>query len=147
MRGNALNLHVDEKMLDDLRQRLANTRWTDEVSGAEWDYGANSDYLRELANYWQNVFNWRTQEKALNEWAHFSADIDGLDIHVVHERGAGQSPLLLILFHGWPSSFVLMLKIIILLTDPAHHGGDAIATFFKERPHEPREWAERQGNV
>lgn len=106
MRVNSFNIHIDEETLDDLRQRLANTRWTDEVSGAGWDYGANLDYMRELANHWQNAFDWRKQEKALNEGAHYRADIDGLGIHFIHERGTGESPLPLILFHDWPSSFV-----------------------------------------
>ena len=120
---------VPEAALADLRQRLARTRWPDEVAGAGWDYGTNLAYLRDLIAYWRDGFDWRAREAALNGFAHYRAEVDGFGLHFVHERGTGANPLPLLMLHGWPSSFVQMLKILPLLTDPAAHGGDAADAF------------------
>lgn len=140
-------VQIPQVTLDDLRERLANTRWTDEVSGADWDYGTNLAYMKELIDYWQNQFDWREQEKLINRFAHFCANVDGLNIHFIHERGKGENPLPLILLHGWPSSFIQMLKIIPLLTKSESHDGNKADSFdvivpslpgygFSERPTE-----------
>jgi hypothetical protein len=102
-------------VLDDLRQRIAATRWPDEVEGVEWAYGANLAYLRELAAYWRDHFDWAAQERALNGFAHFRARIGGRRIHFIHARAAGDPdirPLPLILTHGWPGTFFELLKLI-----------------------------------
>ena len=111
-------------VLDDLRERLENTRWPDEVSGAGWDYGTNLGFMRSLIDYWHEDFDWPAQERALNALPHFLAEIDGQDIHFIHARGRGPKPLPIIITHGWPSSFVEMLKLIPLLAVPGAHGGD-----------------------
>jgi pimeloyl-ACP methyl ester carboxylesterase len=123
------HVRISQEILDDLRARLGRTRWPDEVSGACWDYGTNLSYMQELVGYWQTEFDWRAQEEALNRFAHFQADIDGLNIHFLHERGKGPDPIPLIITHGWPGSFFQMVKIIPLLTDPANHGDDAADSF------------------
>lgn len=120
---------IPQPVLDDLRERLARTRWPDAVAGADWDYGANLAYMRELAAYWRDRFDWRAQEAALNRFPQFRAVVDGAGIHFIHARGKSDRPLPLVLLHGWPSSFVQMLKIIPLLTDPAARGGDAADAF------------------
>jgi microsomal epoxide hydrolase len=141
-------VEVPQATLDDLRARLARTRWTDEARGAGWSYGTNLAYLQELADYWQHRFDWRAQEQRLNRFAHFRVVIDGLGIHFIHERGKGPAALPIIITHGWPSSFWQMLKLIPLLTDPAGNGGDAADAFdvvvpslpgfgFSDRPAEP----------
>lgn len=117
-------INVPQTELDDLRKRLARTRWPDEVDGAGWDYGTNLEYLSGLAGYWQDNFDWRGQEAKLNQFAHFRTEIDGLGVHFIHERGKGPDPIPLILTHGWPSTFFEFSKIIPLLTDPASYGGD-----------------------
>lgn len=71
MKIQPYEIEVLQKTLDDLRTRLAQTRWTDEIEGAEWDYGTNLQYLKALCDYWQNDFNWRRQEKFLNDFAIF----------------------------------------------------------------------------
>jgi pimeloyl-ACP methyl ester carboxylesterase len=123
--------HVDipQATLDDVHERLGHTRWPDEIENAGWDYGTNLEYLKELANYWQHTFDWRKQEALLNQFSHFRAEVDGLGIHFIHERGKGPNPTPIILTHGWPSSFFEMLKIIPLLTDPESHGGKAEDAF------------------
>ena len=138
---------IAQETLDDLRERLAAARWTDEVSGAEWDYGTNSSYLKKLAEYWRDEFDWRQQEQSINAFAHFRAEVDGFGLHFIRERGKGANPLPLVLLHGFPSSFLQMLKIIPLLTDPAGHGANAEDSFdvivpslpgygFSDRPNE-----------
>jgi pimeloyl-ACP methyl ester carboxylesterase len=120
-------IQVAQQTLDNLRQRLAHTRWTDEVEGAGWDYGTNVKYLKELVDYWQHTFDWRAQEARLNHFAQFRTQIDGVLIHFVHELARQGSGIPLILTHGWPSSFIELLPLVPLLTDPAAHGMDGPA--------------------
>ncbi len=122
-------VQVPEATLEDLRERLARTRWSDEISGSGWDYGSNLAYIKELVDYWRTRFDWRTQEEVINAFAHFRASVDGIGIHFIHEHGKGPKPLPLIITHGWPSSFFEMYKIIPLLSDPANHGGDPADAF------------------
>jgi hypothetical protein len=123
----SFTIQVAQSTLDDLRERLARTRWPDEVEGADWDYGTNLGYLRELGNYWQHTFNWRVQEARLNHFAQFRMHIDGVHIHFVYEWARQGSGIPLILTHGWPSSFIEYLPPVPLLTDPATHGMDGPA--------------------
>ena len=122
-------VHIPETALQDLHERLARTRWPDEVPNTGWEYGTNLAYLKELVHYWQTQFDWRAQEEMMNQFAHFRADFDGFGIHFIHEKGKGPDPLPIIITHGWPSSFLEMLKIIPLLTDPENHGGKAEDSF------------------
>ena len=122
-------VEVPDETLEDLRERLARTRWPDEITDSGWDYGSNLAYIKELVDYWRTRFDWRAQEKAINAFAHFRANVDGLGIHFIHERGKGPNPVPLVITHGWPSTFFEILKIIPLLTDPAGHGGEAADSF------------------
>jgi pimeloyl-ACP methyl ester carboxylesterase len=115
-------IDVPAAVLRDLDERLARTRWPDQLPGTGWDYGADTAYLRELAAYWRSGYDWREQERALNRFEHFRATIDGARIHFVHARSRDADAIPLLLLHGWPSSFVQMLDVIPLLTDPAAHG-------------------------
>jgi pimeloyl-ACP methyl ester carboxylesterase len=141
-------VQVPEAALQDLRDRLGRARWPDEVAGGGWNYGADLAYLRELAAYWREGFDWRAQERALLAFNHYVSRIDGLAIHFVHERGRGPRPLPLVLTHGWPGCFVELLKLAPLLSDPAAHGAGAEDAFdvvipsipgfgFSERPSRP----------
>ena len=122
-------ISVAQEVLDDLRQRLERTRWPDEVEHSGWRYGANLGYMKELADYWLTKFDWRAQEQRINSFANYRAVIDDLRVHFIHERGKGPNPIPLLITHGWPSSFVEMLEIIPMLTDPANHGGKASDSF------------------
>lgn len=123
------HIQIPQAQIDNLRQRLSNTRFPDEVNGADWDYGTNLGYLKELITYWQTTFDWRKQEAMLNELPHYRATIQGTGIHFIHVRGKGENAIPLLMMHGWPSSFVQMLKIIPMLTDPLAFGGSATDTF------------------
>ncbi|MFV8816747.1 epoxide hydrolase family protein [Haliea sp. E17] len=117
-------VHVPDAELEDLHYRLRNTRWTDDFANEDWRYGADAGYIRSLAEYWLNDYDWRAREKLINAFAHFRTDIDGFPIHFIHARGRGPRPMPLLLNHGWPWSFWDFHKIIGPLTDPAAHGGD-----------------------
>jgi len=123
------HIQVEEKVLNDLRAKLGQVRWPDQMDGAEWEQGTELSYLQSLVAYWRDSFDWRQQEAKLNRLAHFRSKVDGLSIHFIHERGVGPSPLPIILTHGWPDSFTRYQKIIPLLTDPAGHGGDPMDSF------------------
>ena len=123
------SIEIPEASLRDLRERLRRTRWPDEVPDSGWDFGTNLGYLKNLVAYWRDAFDWREQERRLNELSHFRTDIDGLGIHFIHVRGDGPSPFPLVLTHGWPSSFFDLTKLVPLLTDPAAHGGNPADAF------------------
>jgi pimeloyl-ACP methyl ester carboxylesterase len=115
-------IEIAQSTLDDLAERLARTRWPDQLPGTGWTYGADTAYLRELVDYWRNGYDWRAEETRLNEFEHYRAEIDGARIHFVHARSRNPNAIPVLLLHGWPSTFVQMLDIIPLLTDPAAHG-------------------------
>ncbi len=123
------SLPYSDAAVEDLRSRLARTRWPDEISGSGWEYGVNLDFMRQLCAYWKDHFDWKAQLEALSAFHHYRCAVDGARIHFIHERGKGPAPIPLILTHGWPGSFLEMLKIIPLLTDPASHGGDPAVSF------------------
>ncbi len=111
-------INVPDEILVDLSERLARTRWPDEIDGAGWDYGSDLSYMKELVEYWRSEFDWRAQEAALNEFSHFRGEVGSLGIHFIHELSNRRDALPVMLLHGWPSSFVQMLKLIPRLTDP-----------------------------
>ncbi|HEV8629004.1 MAG TPA: epoxide hydrolase [Thermoanaerobaculia bacterium] len=91
---------------------------------AGWDYGTNLDCLRGLVAYWADGFDWRAQEERLNAFDHFRAEVAGIGVHFVHERGSASRPLPIIVSQGWPSTFVEMLALVPRLAHPERYGGD-----------------------
>jgi hypothetical protein len=121
-RVERFTVEVPAAVLDDLDERLARTRWPDQLPGTAWNYGADTAYLQELVGYWQREYDWREQERALNRFEHYRATVDGTRIHFVHAKSRDPNAVPILLLHGWPSTFVQMLDLIPLLTDPAAHG-------------------------
>ena len=121
------SIEIEDEVLADLRARIRNTRWPDQSPGAAWEQGTELDYLKQLLAYWADGFDWRAQERTLNAFAHFHAELDGVRIHFVHERAKHGHGIPLILTHGWPSTFAELLPLVPLLTDPAAHGIDGPA--------------------
>jgi len=117
-------IEIPQADLDDLRERLARTRWPDQLPGAGWDYGIPLEYVQELAEYWRTGYDWRVHEARLNEFDQFITTIDGQRIHFLHIRSAEAGALPLIITHGWPGSVVEFMDIIGPLTDPKAFGGD-----------------------
>jgi pimeloyl-ACP methyl ester carboxylesterase len=122
-------IHVSDAMLDDLDDRLARTRWPDQLPGTGWAYGTDTAYLRELVSYWRNRFSWRARETRLNELEHYRAGVGDSRIHFVHARSKDPDAIPLLLLHGWPSSFLQMLDLIPLLIDPVAHDLPATPRF------------------
>jgi pimeloyl-ACP methyl ester carboxylesterase len=129
MKAQPFKIEIPQSVLDDLKTRLKQTRWTDEPENAGWNYGTNPTYLRELVNYWQTKYDWRKHEAQLNQFPQFKVEIDGITIHFIHVKGKGSNPKPLLLTHGWPDSFYRFHKVIPMLTDPANHGGKADQSF------------------
>lgn len=137
MTPEPFSLHVPDEVLDDLRRRLAGTRWPDEVPGAGWRYGTNREYMRGLVEHWRDRFDWRAQEAKLNAFDQFRVAIDGIDLHFIHQPGVGPDPLPLLLVHGWPGSVWEFHELIPRLTDPARFGGDPADAFTVVAPSLP----------
>lgn len=93
---------IGEDVLADLHERLDRTRWPDEIPGSGWTYGTSLEYARDLAAYWRDGYDWRAREARLSAFEHYTVALGGIDLHFIHQRGAGRIPILLL--HGWPSS-------------------------------------------
>lgn len=126
---DSFSISIDDKTLNDLRVRLENTRWAQDFSNDDWQYGTNGKYLKELVDYWLNTYDWRKQESAMNQWPQFKTVIDDVPIHFIHARGKGPNPTPIILTHGWPCTFWDYKKLIEPLTNPAAFGGDPANSF------------------
>src|SRR5256885_15473637 len=113
-------VEVLEDVLDDLRDRLARTRWPDQIPGSGWDYGTDLAYLQDLCDQWRAKFDWRAQEERFNRWPHFLTDIDGQQIHFIHARSDDPNALPLIITHGWPGSVAEFLDVIEPLRETFH---------------------------
>jgi pimeloyl-ACP methyl ester carboxylesterase len=116
-------IRIDQRELDDLRARLAHTRWTTPQPGAGWNYGTNPGYLRELIAYWRDGYDFRQHEARLNAVPQYKARVGGADLHFIHVHGHWPSATPLLLLHGWPDSFYRFHKVIPTLSDPARTGG------------------------
>jgi pimeloyl-ACP methyl ester carboxylesterase len=106
-------IHVTDEQLEDLRNRLRNTRWPDQIPGIGWAQGAELEWLQRLVSYWINDFDWRAWERKLNALDHFTWQ----GIHFVHRRASSGRGTPLILTHGWPSSFLDYLEVLPMLND------------------------------
>ncbi len=122
-------IDIPQADLDDLRARLARTRWPDQLPGVGWDYGIPLDYVKELAEYWRTGYDWRVHERRLNAFPQFTTTIDGQNIHFLHVRSPEPDALPLIITHGWPGSIVEFVGIIGPLTHPGAHGADPVDAF------------------
>jgi Epoxide hydrolase N terminus len=147
--------HVPYSVLADLKRRLLATKWTDELPGTAWEYGADVSKVRELADYWPKTYDWRVQEAGINQFDQFTTEIDGQTIHFIHERSPRADAIPIMLIHGWPSSFLEFLAMIEPLTNPKDNKAPAFdvivlrfqALAFLDQPQVEagvcREWPER----
>jgi pimeloyl-ACP methyl ester carboxylesterase len=128
---------VENAQLQELRQRIANTRWPEQETCEGWDQGVPLAYARQLADYWATEYDWRRWEQHLNRWPQFKTRIDGIDIHFMHVRSTHEDALPMIISHGWPGSVVEFYKIIEPLTQPEKHGGTGADAFHLVLPSLP----------
>ena len=122
-------IDIPQADLDDLADRLGRTRWPDELPGVGWTRGVPLGYLKDLAAYWRDGYDWRKQEARLNQLPQFTTTIDGANLHFLHVRSPEPDALPLVLTHGWPGSIVEFLDVIGPLSDPRAHGGDPADAF------------------
>ena len=141
-------IDIPEQDLDDLRDRLGRTRWTNELpldtSGPQtgpvppgWEYGVPVSYVKELVEYWRDGYEWRAWEAKLNAYPQFTTTIDGQNVHFLHARSPEPDAIPLILTHGWPNTVVEYLELIGPLPDPRAHGDDPADAFDLVIPHLP----------
>jgi pimeloyl-ACP methyl ester carboxylesterase len=119
-------VNISSQALDDLKVRLHNVRWPDEIKDSGWTYGTNLSYMKKLTDYWLNNFSWNKVEEEINAQPNFIATIDGYQIHFLHIKGKGKKSVPIIITHGWPGSFLEMMKLIPLLTDPMDFSFDLV---------------------
>ena len=122
-------IDIPDADVDDLHQRLRQTRWPDPETVDDWSQGIPLGYVRELCGYWLERYDWRASEARLNRFPQFRTEIDGVDIHFVHARSPEDGALPLVITHGWPGSIVEFHKVIEPLTDPVAFGGHARDAF------------------
>lgn len=120
---------VPDEAIDDLHRRIDMARWPDELEGAGWDYGIPLTVLKDLVAYWRDGFDWRAAESRINAFDQIMIEVEGLDIHAIHQRSPHADATPLLLTHGWPGSIVEFLHVIPRLTDPTRFGGRAEDAF------------------
>jgi pimeloyl-ACP methyl ester carboxylesterase len=123
------HIEIPEEQMDELRRRIASTRWPGEELVPDRSQGVQLGMLRELARYWVTDYDWRKAERKLNALPQFTTEIDGLEIHFIHVRSPHENAMPLIMTHGWPGSVIELLEVVGPLTDPTAHGGDAENAF------------------
>ncbi len=102
----AFQLPYSESAVQDLRERIARTRWPDTIPGSGWEYGFDLAYLQRICRYWCEEFDWKAEIGRLASLHHMRYIVGNQSIHFVHERGRGPSPIPILLLHGWPGSFL-----------------------------------------
>ena len=119
---NKFVVNVPDSVLQDLKTRLNNAKFVESIEGSNFRYGFNSNYLKQVVEFWKTKFDWRQQEKELNKYNHFKTQIEGIDVHFVHVKPSkpAKTVVPLLLLHGWPGSFYEFYKSIPLLTEPVN---------------------------
>jgi pimeloyl-ACP methyl ester carboxylesterase len=131
------DVEIPQEALDDLRRRIAATRWPSKELVADRSQGVQLATLQALARYWTTDYDLRRCEARLNALPQFVTEIDGVDIHFIHVRSPHEHALPLIMTHGWPGSVIELLETVGPLTDPTAQGGDAGDAFHLVLPSLP----------
>jgi pimeloyl-ACP methyl ester carboxylesterase len=118
-------VEISDKAIDDLRERLARTRWPEREPVGDWSMGIPLAYVQELAGYWEKSYDMQRVADRLNRYEQFMTTIDGVDIHFLRVRSRVEGATPCIMTHGWPGSVIEFLKVIDPLVDPVNHSGEA----------------------
>ncbi len=116
-------INISNKIIEDINKKVANYPWHEMPDDGGWIYGTNLDYMKEISKYWLDKFDWKKTEEKINKFKNFKTNINGIDIHFIHEKGSGSNPRPLLLSHGWPGSILEFLHIIDHLAHPEKFGG------------------------
>jgi pimeloyl-ACP methyl ester carboxylesterase len=130
-------IDIPQSQIDDLCDRLARTRWPDEIPGVGWSRGVPVGYLKELVEYWLTSYDWRVHEAKLNEFRQFTTIVEGQNIHFLHVRSPEPEALPLLLIHGWPGSIVEFINVIGPLANHRAYGADPKQAFHLVAPSIP----------
>lgn len=122
-------INIPEEQITDLQNRINNTRWAEEECVNDWSQGIPLTYVREVADYWANQYDWRKSEQYLNTFDHYQTNINDLDIHFIHQKSPHPNAYPLVITHGWPGSIIEFHKVIQPLVNPTKHGGKAEDAF------------------
>ena len=122
-------IDVTDPEVNDLLSRLQKTRLPDQLDNVSWEYGTNLSFMNDLLAYWRDEFDWKAQERLLNQFDQYKTEVDDLDLHFIHQRSENPDAIPLMLVHGWPGSISEFYKIIKPLTDPVSHGADISDSF------------------
>jgi pimeloyl-ACP methyl ester carboxylesterase len=123
------HVRIPEEAVDDLRRRIAATRWPEKETVGDIAQGVQLVNMQQLASYWLNEYDWRRTEAKLNALPNFLTEIDGLDIHFIHVRSRHEDALPIIITHGWPGSVIEQLKVVDLFVNPTAHGAPESEAF------------------
>ena len=123
------HIRVSDEVLERIRAKVAGYAWHEMPDDGGWAYGSNLGYMKEFCAYWLEEFDWRAAEEKLNRFPQFTAPVEGIDVHFIHEKGSGPKPLPLLISHGWPGSVAEFLEIIEPLAHPERFGGSELDAF------------------
>lgn len=130
-------ISVDQKEIDALKNRLTDTRWPESLNTEDWTRGVPRNYLKKMAKYWEEKYDWKKHEAAINQYPQFIADTDGQQIHFIHAKSDNPNATPILLNHGYPGSIVEILPLIDRLTNPEKYGGTADESFHVIAPSLP----------
>ena len=122
-------IDVCQKDLNFIYKKVSEYPWHEMPSDGGWQFGTNIDFMKDLCKYWVEQFDWKRQEDKINSFDNFTAEVDGIEVHFIYERGSGSKPKPLIISHGWPGSIIEFIEIIDPLAHPERYGGNAEDAF------------------
>jgi pimeloyl-ACP methyl ester carboxylesterase len=130
-------VEVPPKAISDLRRRVSDTRWPDQIPGSGWDYGAEIGHVKDVCSYWANSYKWEAFVERSNAFPQFTTIIDQQKFHFIHARSPESTARPLLMLHGWPGSVAEFFEVIGPLSDPARYGGDPANAFHVIAPSLP----------
>ena len=122
-------IDVCQRDLNFIYKKVSEYPWHEMPSDGGWQFGANIDVMKDLCKYWVEQFDWKRQEDKINSFDNFTAEVDGIEVHFIYERGSGSKPKPLIISHGWPGSIIESIEIIDPLAHPERYGGNVEDAF------------------
>ena len=122
-------IDVCQRDLNFIYKKVSEYPWHEMPSDGGWQFGTNVDFMKDLCKYWVEQFDWKRQEDKINLFDNFTAEVDGIEVHFIYERGSGSKPKPLIISHGWPGSIIEFIEIIDPLAHPERYGGNAEDAF------------------
>ena len=121
---NKFDINYSDNIINDIKEKISNFNWENLPDFSNWDLGVNKEVLKDICNHWITNYSWKKEEKKLNSFNHYSAEVDDLNIHFVYEKGKSPNAIPLLISHGWPGSFLEFNKIIGSLTNTKQYGLD-----------------------